>query len=165
MSDKTFPITASEGGDNMHVVPCDVYQGRRHYAVCLRILNRKNSGDALLWEADCNAAIACGNCPAAGLREQELQAGHALFYEPRDLDRFQKVGPEEIFTQSYQSGWGKPQKGVQARLKANKEKARQQATPAPRKSKPKKSAGSAHADLVNKLIEEEKDAKQRDGSE
>ena len=163
MTDR-LPIEKSYGGDNTYCVGCDVYNGRRHYAVCLRIITRKEENNPHTWEPDCNRAIAGRSCPALALREQEENAGYALYYTPRDLDRFQKVGGETIFTRSYQRGWGSLDKV-----------SRNTVAPAPqqpvKKSKPKRatkktgSTGSMHADLVNKLMEEEtKRGKQSKGS-
>ena len=160
MTDR-LPLEKSYGGDNTHCVGCDVYNGRRHYAVCLRIITRKEENNPHTWEPDCNRAIANRSCPALEMRDQEEAVGYALYYTPRESNP-NNTGPEEIFTRSYQRGWAQPQKGVQERLKKN----RQQAQPV-EKSKPKrkpKSTGSMHADLVNKLMDEEKkDAKRSKG--
>ena len=40
MTDR-IPLEKSYGCDNTYCVGCDVYNGRRHYAVCLRIITRK----------------------------------------------------------------------------------------------------------------------------
>jgi len=146
MTEKTYPVTASEGGDNTAFVRCRIYNASRHYAVCLRIINRKESGDALNWEVDCNRAIACGECPAVPMRDEELQAGRALYYTPRDTSH---LGKTTIFDKSYQRGWGSLDK-----IKRNQPKEAPVAKSAP-KRKPK-SSGSMHADLVNKLMDEEK---------
>lgn len=158
MTDR-LPTSKSYGGDNTWVVPCDVYNGRRHYAVCLRIITRKEENNPHTWEPDCNRAIACLECPALDMRDQEESAGYALYYSPR-TNVHQPVKEDTIFSRSYQRGWGSIDK-----VKRN------QGTPQPeqpaKKSKPKrkpKSTGSMHADLVNKLMEEEKkDAKRSKG--
>lgn len=162
MTDR-LPTSKSYGGDNTWVVPCDVYNGRRHYAVCLRIIQRKEENNPHTWEPDCNRAIACLECPALEMRDKEEDAGYALYYEPRDESRFapMKNDPDLIFSKSYQRGWGSIDK-----VQRNQTAPESQAKPA-EKSKPKrkpKSTGSMHADLVNKLMEEEtKNAKRSKG--
>lgn len=162
MSKKTYPIERSRGGDNTYILPCDVYGGRRHYAVCLRIIERHEEGNAQMWEPDCNTAIACRECPAVDLRKKEEKAGKALFFVERQSPPYQKVGDEEIFSKSYQNGWAKkPSKqGKKATVKIHQSPPTE--TPKPKKRKP---SGSMHADLVNKLMEEEQNDEQRKGPE
>ena len=146
MTDKKYPLEKSYGGDNTAFVSCAVYNASRHYAVCLRIITRKEEGSPHTWEPDCNRAIACRECPALAMRDEEEAAGHALYYTPRDTSH---LGQTTIFDKSYQRGWGSVDK-----IKRNQPKEAPVAKSAP-KRKPK-SSGSMHADLVNKLMDEEK---------
>lgn len=104
---RPLPLLASERSDNAYILPCDIYQGRRHYAVCLRIVNRHEDGNPAPWEPNCNNAIACRQCPAVKMRDEEDEAGHALYYTPRELGTGSaKTKPIDIHSRSYQRGWG-----------------------------------------------------------
>lgn len=155
MTEKIYPIEQSQEGDNTLTLPCEVFKGRRHYAVCLRIINKHESGEPHQWETNCNMAISCQVCPALEMRNQEEAAGHALFFEERDLEKHQKVKKNEIHSRSYQRGWSQ----LNAKPKASAPKVQSPPTepmPVTKKSEPKKTSGSMHADLVNKLMKEEK---------
>lgn len=150
------PPQASEGGDNSYIHPCDIYNGRRHYAVCLNIINKQESGQPNLWEANCNAAITGRRCPAVAMRDKEQDAGEALYYAPREPSLLKRA-KDLIFDRSYQIGWAKPgpSNGPKAPPLAQppstpKAVSKKKAAPEP------KSTGSLHADLINKLMQEQR---------
>ena len=149
MKEKNHPLGYSRMGDNSYCVSCKTYNASRHYAVCLRIIEAQESGAPKTTEPDCNKAIGCLECPAVKLRDAEEEAGHSLYYTPRNVEH---LGNTKITDDSYQKGWGERYDGI----KRNRVAPVAAPKPKPKpKSKPKKKYGTTHADLVNKLLEEE----------
>lgn len=78
------PIAASACGKrNAFVLNCPRVGHQRHYAVCLNLIDKRKQGRLDVEYATCSAAIGNKACPALGMRKQEKEAGHALFFKER----------------------------------------------------------------------------------
>jgi len=109
---QTYPIDKSMGGKNAYAFWCEIHEQRRNYGVCLWLKDAYDAGrldpeDPL--RNDCAIAIKRGTCKALEMREEELTAGHALYYMPK-----REVNPESIYKPggdhndiNYQRGWNK----------------------------------------------------------
>lgn len=79
-----IPVGMSAGGDNSYYVDCDHVQHKKAYCACLHIIARHKEG--MLGEdqhTDCQNAILKGGCESQRMRAQEMKAGEALYYHPR----------------------------------------------------------------------------------
>lgn len=78
------PIEASAGANNGKYIYCDKFNERKKYFVCLHIMAAKERGDIKPHSPSerCANAIDCGQCTAVGLRKEEIDAGHAIYWEP-----------------------------------------------------------------------------------
>lgn len=110
---KDLSPEASMRGDNTHIVKCSGVGQHRHYAVCLHFLHQKeteqlNEGIFM----DCQHALRHEKCDAVGMRDEELAAGKALYYDKRPPVKVVKtmaVNPPRIrvdkTSDSYKRGW------------------------------------------------------------
>lgn len=82
------PLSASEGGDNVYYLDhCAVVSHRPAYCVCLKRIKERKDGRLESSASECSAAIGKKTCPAMGLLEEEVAAGKALYFIPRELMR------------------------------------------------------------------------------
>lgn len=163
-TEKVYPIEASRQGDNTDLVSCEHYNASRHYAVCIRVIERHEEGGSRSIDRVCHAAINRNDCPAQKMRAQELEAGRALYYTPRGSDRLIVHGQDfgqrtyPVHHQGYDRAWCRTDRilrGQPARTPMPEDKERPKAAASKRASKPKLGA-NLHGELVNKLIKEEK---------
>lgn len=112
MSEVVYPVEHSLRGDNTVYVPCEFRARQQNYAICLNVI--KGYDEKRRKEDDiCCSEIKKKICPALKMREEELAAGHTLYYVPRikvtvapiDENRAY-VTPEYLkCTDSYQRGY------------------------------------------------------------
>lgn len=78
------PVTASADGQrNAYIHSCDALKQRRHYAVCLHLCSERKGGRLDIIYSDCSALIGKKTCPALKMRKEEIEAGHAIYFEER----------------------------------------------------------------------------------
>jgi hypothetical protein len=89
------PPQASRAGKNRYYITCDKVGHSRHYGICLFTLEAFERGQKLT-EEPCVKAMIDGTCPALKMRQEELDAGHAIYYiepdpklaiDPKDAQR------------------------------------------------------------------------------
>lgn len=160
----TRPPSASRAGINRHYHDCGPTDSRRHYGICLFTLEAHERGQQLM-ETPCVKAIEDGSCPALAMREQERQAGHAIFFKAADPEK--AVSPkaaqrerQTINTKhpSYQRGrhgevWGSKESRQKAQAKARVAQAM------PSRPKPGDMLEFNGADIVNAAMGEPRTAK------
>lgn len=79
-----FPPEASMSGRNSIYQFCDERQQQVSYAVCLHTLKKIESGTMPKDQfVECQRAYTHNNCPAKVMRQQEIDAGQALFFKER----------------------------------------------------------------------------------
>ena len=108
----TYPIDSSLGGDNTCYVACEFRARQQNYAICLNVIK---AYDEKRRKADdiCCSEIKKKICPALKMREEEISAGHTLYYIPRKKAEAIAKPVEQIFitpehikrTDGYQRGW------------------------------------------------------------
>ncbi len=101
---KEIPIQLSMAGYNAYYHHCNVYQGRSSYAVCQHTIDAVSEGRVQL-RSECQNAVLNGTCPAIKMREQEREAGKALFFIDR-RETLKKLG-EQLATPSSTVRYGK----------------------------------------------------------
>lgn len=83
--DTVYPVEASTGGNNAHCVRCSAgYSGS--YCVCLHKIAAIGRGMPTS-NPDCDVAIKNRTCEAIHMREQEISAGHAIYFVDRNKQR------------------------------------------------------------------------------
>lgn len=80
-----YPLEASGWGKNTYYHHCPVHNWQTNYAVCVTLIEKAENGlrKNLGSYAKCVDCIKSGECPAVAMRQQEKEAGHALYYQPR----------------------------------------------------------------------------------
>lgn len=80
-----YPVEASGWGRNSFYHYCENHGWRTNFAVCVTLLdhhaNKKTSD--LGTYSKCLSCISNGSCPAIKMRQEEIAAGQALYYQPR----------------------------------------------------------------------------------
>lgn len=110
--EKTHPVEHSMRGDNTVYIGCDHRGCRQNYAICLNIIkavDEKRRGG----ELDCTREVKSKVCPALKMRQEEQDAGHALYYRPRAVPApvqrkavFESKTPDHIRrSASYKNAW------------------------------------------------------------
>lgn len=98
-------LDKSMGNQNRHSFWCDDLQQRRMYGGCLYLVDAYQAGRISASDPLSNCAIAMSReqCNALVMRQEEIDAGHALYY----VDA--KPKPEKMSStiddESYQRGW------------------------------------------------------------
>ena len=101
MDEQVYPPEASRSGKNSYYHHCGIYNGRPNYGVCLFIIEASEE-KRLHSHEDCAKAIRNTDCPALKMRQEERDAGKALYYVPRpELTAEQKAAMEERKTKDY----------------------------------------------------------------
>ncbi|MEO9497662.1 MAG: hypothetical protein ABJG42_24525 [Vibrio splendidus] len=77
-----YPPEKSEGVNNTHIIYCDSLNRRSHYCICLNFLRAVDEKRITGFE-DCQTALRNGTCNAVKPRNEEREAGKALYYTPR----------------------------------------------------------------------------------
>lgn len=182
-----LPAEASTRGENIYSVSCGHYNsgrgGRRHYAVCLKILGEHQSGKPNMFNSHCNRAIESDTCPAQRMRALEIESDEAMYYEKRPdnprfyggqefsvtfpvFDRGFERGSQAVRRQqqfgsqsgSNDNGWGLPSK-KKKKVVVRSYGADYEDDLPPKKARLPKESDCLHADLVNKLMKRDKDRK------
>jgi len=84
MSDiKEYPLNFSLRGDNTVYIGCEHRGCRQNYAICMNIHKAKDEGRRKPQD-QCSKEIDAGQCQAAVMRQEEIAAGHAIHYKPRE---------------------------------------------------------------------------------
>lgn len=81
---ETLPPEASMAGTNTCYCHCQALNKRSNYGVCLFTLKAFEESK-LREDSDCHAVINSGNCEARRYRQQERDAGRALFFKQRSI--------------------------------------------------------------------------------
>lgn len=84
IDDETYPLEASESGDNAYYIPhgCEC-SPRPAYASCLAKCSARKKGRLDERYSDCSAAIGGKRCPALVMRKEEKEKGIALYFVSR----------------------------------------------------------------------------------
>jgi hypothetical protein len=82
MTEQVYSLEDSLKGNNTVYIPCEFRQCRQNYAICLNIHKAYKEGRRKP-DDYCTTEIAKGICPALKMRQEEIEAGHALYYIPR----------------------------------------------------------------------------------
>lgn len=80
------PPEASRAGINRYYHDCEPVGTSRHYGICLFTLEAFERGQELM-ETPCVEAMKAGTCPALAMRQQERDAGQALFFKEADPEK------------------------------------------------------------------------------
>lgn len=86
LEDETvYPVEASAQGDNAYYCEfCNFGGHRPNYAACLsKIENRQQDGRLSSNDSECSVAIQRRFCQVVAMREEELEAGRAIYYVNR----------------------------------------------------------------------------------
>jgi hypothetical protein len=79
-----IPIEASQDGRrNAYTHHCQRIKQNRHYAVCLHLIEKRKAGRLDIIYSDCSAAIGRKDCPAIGMRAEEVRQGRAIYFQER----------------------------------------------------------------------------------
>jgi hypothetical protein len=81
-----LPPQASRAGKNRYYHRCDAVDTTRHYGICLFTIEAFERGQELN-ETPCVEAMKSGNCPAMVMRQQEQDAGEALYFKASDPEK------------------------------------------------------------------------------
>jgi hypothetical protein len=85
-SDTTAPLEASATGANRYMLACPALGQRMSYAACLNRLQTIKTGVGVPKDwSECDRACTARQCPAQHMREDEVVAGHALYFVPRGV--------------------------------------------------------------------------------
>lgn len=82
-----YPPDMSMAGTNSYSHACRVVGYSPGYCVCLHKIAAYERDGTVRGSPDCEKAISMKTCPASSLRQQEREAGKALFYVDRQLLR------------------------------------------------------------------------------
>lgn len=154
------PPEASRAGKNRYYHECEPVSSSRHYGVCLFTIEAFERGQQLN-ETPCVEAMKAGTCPAMAMRQEERDAGEALYFvEP---DPAKAVDPKAAQRErnsidtshpSYQRGFSGDVWGS----KGSQDKAKQKASVAktmPKKRGPDQMLEFDASAIVNSLVENE----------
>lgn len=82
----SVPVGASANGRrNSFVVYCDVMMHAKLYAVCLNICGKVDEGNPPAQYSDCVQAMKVNACAARGMRKEEIEKGHAIYFREREV--------------------------------------------------------------------------------
>ena len=146
-----LPPEASRSGTNTCYCHCQALNKRSNYGVCLFTLEAFEQG-RLREDSDCYSVASRGDCAARRYRQQERDAGRALFYKKREIP-IAIVPTEERSTadrnsDSFKRGWARPVAPVTSKPVLAEVK------PVPRK-KPSLEINGSMAEAVNEAMKQE----------
>lgn len=105
-----LPPESSMAGTNTCYCHCQALNKRSNYGVCLFTLKAYEEGK-LREDSDCYSVINCGNCEARRYRQQERDAGRALFFKKREIPvavvSDKKETQFDRNSDSYKRGWAR----------------------------------------------------------
>lgn len=78
--EQEHPVDMSLKGHNSFYHTCNLLEKRQSYAVCLNAVEATHRGVKNV----CEKFITCGTCPAMKMRNVELDAGRALYFNDRN---------------------------------------------------------------------------------
>lgn len=111
MSDKIIAVEKSAGGINRYCHYCNVNCKQTLYSICLHTIDYVNRGGTTNFDR-CEQAIKTNHCPAQAMREQELNAGKALYFSEWVVTQPEPEAPAPIelpkidkSSDAYQRGW------------------------------------------------------------
>lgn len=81
----TLPPSASRSGKNTTYIGCDVRHSRQNYGVCLFVIQAYDEDRLDKNMSDCARAITGGYCTAEKMRQEEKEAGKALYFKEREI--------------------------------------------------------------------------------
>jgi len=105
MDDK-LSVSESKGLGNNHTMWCDKHDQRRHYGACIWQVeaydeDRLETGE----HNDCANAMCAGNCVAKKMREEEIAAGHAIYFREKNVVNKHESVVNTVKNDSYKRGW------------------------------------------------------------
>lgn len=80
---EVYPIEMSGHGTNTHYIHCVSVGWAQNYAVCQHIIKNVEANTIGKNMPECQRAICGGSCPAKKMMAEEQEAGHALYFKPR----------------------------------------------------------------------------------
>jgi hypothetical protein len=100
----THTLEDSASGKNAHMLACNAIGQRMSYAACLNRIKVVQSDQRAPadWSV-CKSALGCRQCPAKDMRDDEIEAGHALFFVARE-----DVQNAVAASRDWVSSWDKP---------------------------------------------------------
>lgn len=82
---EALPISASTcSKTNNYIVTCQEIGQRRHYPVCLNLIEMHKNRQTTSIYSDCMAAISKGKCPALKMRKEEIEADKAIYFHKKE---------------------------------------------------------------------------------
>lgn len=149
-----YPIHSSTLGTNAYYLDfCNFGGHRPSYAACLSRIGLFHANEEIGVNcAECSVAISRRSCPALAMREEELEAGRALYYINRA--KLQKTNDENLVI----SGGKMNREAVsvsQITLSNTRHKAKFSQTKEQENfttTSPQRSSGSDYADAINTYI-------------
>lgn len=79
-----YPLEFSLKGNNTIYVNCEHRGCQQNYAICCNILKAREEGRRKSEDA-CSREIDKNICEAKKMRAEEISAGHAIYYKPRQV--------------------------------------------------------------------------------
>lgn len=100
-------LDKSIGGKNRYTFWCPAMEQRRFYGSCLCLKASYEAGRIRPDDpfCDCARAMESGNCVALRMREEEMAAGRALYYQDPDSRPGPTLKEGEENIASYRRGW------------------------------------------------------------
>ena len=152
---ETLPPEASMAGTNTCYCHCQALNKRSNYGVCLFTLKAFEES-RLREDSDCHAVISSGSCEARRYRQQERDAGRALFFKQRSIAiKVVESAERPTFdrdSDSFKRGWARA--GSSPRAIVAPVKSSQATRPVERKRGPLEISGSM-ADAVTAAMQQE----------
>lgn len=160
-----YPVEMSQSGRNSYYQFCEHRQQQVSYAVCLHTIKANNENRLRKDDfTECQRALCHGTCPAHALRQEELEANHALYYVPRREsvvftsketapkdDGSKSSGKYDLNNESYARGWAQ----VGSKIHGEPRKPRPAYTPPPAKPKSHFIEASM-ADVITQMAKEDR---------
>lgn len=108
-------VNMSKGGQNRFYMWCSEFEQKRAYGSCLCVKDGYDAGRLTASDPNntCAASMSKGNCVAVKMREEELEAGKALYFtesRPKSEVTFRDINAEG--SESYQRGWNQVGKSM-----------------------------------------------------
>lgn len=152
---ETLPPEASMAGTNTCYCRCQALNKRSNYGVCLFTLKAFEES-RLREDSDCHAVISSGNCEARRYRQQERDAGRALFFKQRSIaikNVEETARPSfDRDSDSFKRGWARA--GSSPRAVVTPTKPSSATRPVERKRGPLEISGSL-ADAITAAMQQE----------
>ena len=110
MTEKHVSLSDGWSGRNRHKIFCEMVSSYRHYGVCAHLIGAYDAGRLVPEDVqgDCANAMKHGNCKAVAMRNEEIEAGHAIYYKSpriRENPLDDDTKPVDTNSESYKRGW------------------------------------------------------------